>query len=144
MAAFSSCTWTIEQLPGLPGDEIEKMHNAGILTTVDLLKSSQTAPQQAAIAHRLTIPLQSLRKWRAMADLARLPSVGCVHCGLLLHGGIASVHQLSQTPAHRLQAQLLRFHVATLQRRDLCPTIAEVQQWIAEAKALHSADQLRD
>ncbi|MDB9493715.1 DUF4332 domain-containing protein [Spirulina major CS-329] len=140
MASFSSCTWAVEQLPGLPLAEANKMHAVGIKTTVDLLNLSHTPPQQAAIAHRLGIPLPALRKWRAMADLARLPTVGCVHCGLLLHGGIASVQQLSQTPAHRLHAQLLRFHVATLQRRDLCPTISEVQQWVSEAKTLSLAD----
>lgn len=70
--------------------------------------------------------------------MACLPSVGCKYCGLLLHSGISSISQLTQIPVYRLQKQILRLQVGMMQRRDLCPTVAEVQQWIQEAQSFNS------
>ncbi|NEO63853.1 MAG: DUF4332 domain-containing protein, partial [Moorea sp. SIO4G2] len=41
---------------------------------------------------------QYVNKWVALADLARIPSIGCQYCGLVLHAGICSLTQLAQTP----------------------------------------------
>jgi predicted flap endonuclease-1-like 5' DNA nuclease len=84
----------------------------------------------------LPIKVQYVNKWVALADLARVPGIGCQYCGLLLHAGICSVTQLAQTPAHKLHQQILRLQVATLQRRDLCPHVEEVAGWIKQARML--------
>jgi predicted flap endonuclease-1-like 5' DNA nuclease len=88
------------------------------------------------LANQLQIKFQYVNKWVALADLARIPGIGCQYCGLLLHAGIGSVVQLAQTPAHRLHQQILRLQVATMQRRDLCPHVDEVAGWIKQARAL--------
>ena len=44
------------------------------------------------------------------------------------------VKQLSQTPIHRLHSQIMRLHVATMQSKDLCPSVEIVKQWVMEAK----------
>ena len=74
--------------------------------------------------------IQYVNKLVALADLARLPGIGCQYNGLLIHTGIISVKQLAQMPAHKIHQQILKLHVATLQRRDLCPDIAQVQNWV--------------
>lgn len=135
-STLRSCSWPVEELPGLPAAHGAAMAAVGIHTTADLLAQGRTPAQQEAIAPRLNITVAELRKWLAMADLARIPMVGCSYCGLLLHGGIVSVVQLSQTPAPRLHTQLLRLQVATMQRRDLCPSLATVGQWIKAAQVL--------
>ncbi|MEA5419603.1 DUF4332 domain-containing protein [Spirulina sp. CCNP1310] len=135
-STLRSLSWPVAQLPGLPAAQAAAMAAVGIHTTADLLTQGRTPAQQGTMAPRLQITVSELRKWLAMADLARIPTVGCAYCGLLLHGGIASVVQLSQTPAPRLHGQLLRLHVATMQRRDLCPTLPTVRQWITEAQVL--------
>ncbi len=135
-STLRSRSWPVAQLPGLPATQVATMAAMGIHTTADLLVQGATPAQQGAMAPRLNLAVAELRKWLAMADLARVPTVGCTYCGLLLHGGIASVVQLSQTPAPRLHSQLLRLHVATMQRRDLCPSLTTVRQWIAEAQVL--------
>ena len=71
-----------------------------------------------------------------MAELASIPAVGCQYCGLLVHAGIASIPQLAQTSIQQLHRQILRFQVANLQRRDLCPDIAMMLAWIEQAKIL--------
>ncbi|WP_341526591.1 DUF4332 domain-containing protein [Nostoc sp. UHCC 0302] len=131
-----SSDWPIEQLPGLSQEEQSQLQNCGINTTAALVKQGKTLEARVALANKLQIHLQYVNKWLALADLARIPSVGTQYCGLLLHAGIGSVAQLAQTPTHRLHKQILRLQVATMQRRDLCPAIELVQQWSQQAQAI--------
>ncbi len=128
--------WPIEQLPGLSTEQVTQLKACGINTTKELLQKGGTPQLQQELANQLQISLQYVRKWVALADLARIPSVGCQFCGLLLHSGIASVSQLNQTNIQRLRHQILRLQVATMQRRDLCPSVGLVKQWLEEGRSL--------
>ena len=128
--------WLIEQLPGLSEPDRAKLVELGITTTGQLLQKASTPQLRQVLANQLQIKSQHVNKWVALADLARIPGIGCQYCGLLLHAGIGSVVQLAQTPAHRLHQQILRLQVATMQRRDLCPHVEEVATWIKQARAL--------
>ena len=132
----SYSNWSIEQLPGLSLQQQTLLKEVGIDTTGKLLKSASTRQLQQKLATKLQIHPSYLKKWVAMAQLACIPSVGCQYCGLILHAGIASVAQLAQTPVPRLHRQILRLQVANLQRRDLCPSVDQVQIWIQQAKIL--------
>ena len=129
--------WSIDKLPGLPENEQKLLRTLGVATTQDLLNKTNTPQAKQNLASLLQINIKYVNKWVALADLARLPSVGCQYCGLLLHAGIASVRQLAQTPIHRLHPQIMRLHVATMQRKDLCPSVDMVKQWIQEATLTH-------
>jgi len=128
--------WSIEQLPGLSIQEQSQLREHGITTTGQLLRKASTPQLRQALANQLHIKSHYVDKWVAMADLARIPTVGCQYCGLLLHAGIVSIKQLAQTPVHRLHQQVLRLQVATTQRRDLCPPVEEVAVWIKQAREL--------
>ncbi|MGB5966947.1 MAG: DUF4332 domain-containing protein [Spirulinaceae cyanobacterium] len=123
----------IEKLPGLSEQNKIQLKACGINNSKQLLQKAGTVQLQNAIATQLQINVNYIKKWVALADLARLPNVGYKYCGVLLHSGIASVVQLAQTPPHRLHRQILKMQVATMQRRDLCPTIDEVQKWVEQA-----------
>ncbi len=135
-SATQGCDWSIEQLPGLSIQEQCKLQELGITTTRKLLEKAKTPQSRQALASQLQVKSQYVEKWVALADLARLPGIGCQYCGLLLHTGIRSVTQLAQTPAHKLHQQILRLQVATMQRRDLCPHVEEVAAWVKQARAL--------
>lgn len=135
-STIQPCDWSIGQLPGLSHQDQSHLIECGIYTTQQLLLKAKTPAAKQELANLLQIHIQHVNKWVALADLARIPSVGCHSCGLLLHAGIASALQLSQTPLHRLQQQILRLQVATMQRRDLCPPVEEIQQWIQQAEVL--------
>jgi hypothetical protein len=128
--------WPIEQLPGLTPQDKTQLQECGIATTGQLLRKAGTPATRQALANRLQIHIQHINKWVVLAELARIPSVGCQYCGLLLHAGIGSVTQLAQMPAQRLHQQILRLQVATMQRRDLCPSVGEVEKWIQQARLL--------
>lgn len=135
-SATQSCDWSIEQLPGLSDHDCSKLQELGINTTRQLLRKASTPQLKQALANQLQITPQYVKKWVALADLARIPGIGCQYCGLVLHAGVCSCSQLAQTPAHRLHQQILRLQVATMQRRDLCPQVEEVVAWIKQAREL--------
>ncbi|MDV3000822.1 MAG: hypothetical protein N5P05_002428 [Chroococcopsis gigantea SAG 12.99] len=133
---MQSSYWHIEELPGLTGEEQADLKSRGILTTQHLLMQTQSLQGKDTLAGQLQLNPQHVRKWSALADLARIPSLGCQYCGLVLHSGIASVSQLRDTPIHRLHRQVVRLQVSTIGGRDLCPPIELVQQWIQQARSL--------
>jgi predicted flap endonuclease-1-like 5' DNA nuclease len=135
-SATQPCDWSIEQLPGLSTQDRTKLQECGITTTGQLLKKASTPQSRQVLANHLQIKSQYVNKWIALADLARIPGIGCQYCGLLLHAGICSVTQLAQTPAQKLHQQILRLQVAMMQRRDLCPPVDEVAVWIKQAREL--------
>jgi predicted flap endonuclease-1-like 5' DNA nuclease len=130
------CDWSIGDLPGLNKPEQALLAELGIITTGQLLTVAPDAATKQKLAIDLGTKIQFVNKLVALADLARLPGVGCQYNGLLLHTGIISVKQLAQMPAHKIHQQLLKLHVATLQRRDLCPNLVQVQGWIKQAMEL--------
>ena len=128
--------WPITELPGIDTKTAAELTAVGIVDTAQLLAGTETLissnqPQLAAI-----VSTRPGRKLLALAQLAQIPSVGCKYCGLLLHAGVASIEQLSQTPPQQLHQLVLRLHVALLQRRDLTPRIDQVQNWVQQAKTI--------
>jgi hypothetical protein len=126
--------WPIIDLPGADSQTAADLTALGITNTQQLLALAEPLPQLAAI-----VSTRPGRKLLALAHLAQIPSVGCQYCGLLLHAGVASIAQLSQTPPQQLHQLVLRLHVALLQRRDLTPRIDQVQNWVQQAKTIVSA-----
>ncbi|MCL1474576.1 DUF4332 domain-containing protein [Argonema antarcticum] len=135
-SAIQRYDWPLAQLPGLSHDNQSQLLECGITTTGQLIQKANTPETRQALANQLQIHIQYVKKWVALADLARIPSVGCQYCGLLLHAGVCSVTQLAQIPPHRLHQQILRLHVATMQRRDLCPSVEQVSLWIQQARSI--------
>ena len=130
--------WAIEQLPGISNDQQQQLNALNISTTLDLLKRTRSQAARLQLAQQLNSHIQHINKWTALAKLACIPSVGCQYCGLLLHAGISSPHQLALLSVAQLHRQLKRLQIKLMQRADLSPDTSQVSQWIAEAKQLCS------
>lgn len=130
--------WSLENLPRLDETARSRLQSLGITTTQQLLQKATTAQEKQEIARYLQQQPQQVSKWVIMADLARIPSVGCDYCGLILHAGIGSIAQLSQMHPQKLHRQVLRLQVSLFKRKDYCPPVEVVQKWILEAKQLTS------
>lgn len=130
--------WPIAHLPGLSKENQSQLEECSITTTGQLIRMTKTQAAKVLLANQLQINIQYVNKWVAMANLARIPSVGCQYCGLLLHAGVASPAQLAQMPVERLHQQILRLHVATMQRNDLTPSVDRVQKWVQQARLVSS------
>lgn len=134
---MSPLNFPIEQLPGLSSEDCQKLQKHSITTTHALLqKAGRNKAQKEELAIALGVRFQQLTKWIAFADLARIPAVGCQHCGAIVHSGIVSVEQLAQTPIDKLHKQIMRLQVQNFNRADLCPDIGEMSVWIKQAKQL--------
>lgn len=134
MVAINLQSHPLQALPGLSTEHLNLLHQFGLETTTDLLQATRSPNEREAIAVQLKIPLRYLQKWVALADLARLPSVGSHYCGLLLHGGVASVAQLAVQAPGRLHPQIRKLHTMVMRRSDLCPTPDLVVRWVQEAQ----------
>lgn len=133
---MASPAYPLEQLPGLSATHAQGMAQLGLTSTDQLRRYGATVDHRQILAKKMQVPLRYVTKWVILAELARVPAVGCEFNGLLLHAGIISVAQLADATAQGLYTRLRRLHVATLQRNDLCPTPDQVSLWIQQAKAL--------
>ncbi|HIK46804.1 MAG TPA: DUF4332 domain-containing protein [Leptolyngbyaceae cyanobacterium M65_K2018_010] len=129
----------IHQLPGLSTSHGQALAQLGLTTTTHLYHYGQTAAGRRHLAQKLQVPPRYVAKWVALADLARIPAVGCEFSGLLLHAGVLSVAQLAESNPQNLHGRVQRLHVKTLQRADLCPTPDQVSAWIQAARSLQAA-----
>jgi len=136
MSSTPSQNHPIEKLPGLSAPQIEQLRACGITTTFDLLRQGNTTAQRRQLSAQLNTNIKYINKWAALANLARIPGVGCEHCGLLLHAGVSTPRQLAGMSVQRLHPLLRRLQVQLLNRADLAPDTAQVASWIQRAKTL--------
>ncbi|MGB3309654.1 MAG: DUF4332 domain-containing protein [Nodosilinea sp.] len=128
--------YRLDQLPGLSPTHAQNMAQLGLTSTDQLCRYGSSVARRQTLAQKMQVPLRYVTKWVILADLARVPGVGCQFNGLLLHAGVISVAQLADCTAQRLYTQLRRLHVATLQRNDLCPSVDQVNLWIQQARTI--------
>ncbi|MGI8934694.1 DUF4332 domain-containing protein [Leptolyngbya sp. BC1307] len=134
---MKSANHSIAHLPGLSEPQIEQLSALGISTTFDLLRQGNSLSQRQQLSRQLDTHIKHINKWTALANLARIPGVGCQHCGLLLHAGVSTPQQLAAMSVQQLHPQLRRFQVQLLNRADLAPDTAQVATWIQQAKSLN-------
>ncbi|MGB7085793.1 MAG: DUF4332 domain-containing protein [Phormidesmis sp.] len=135
---MKSANHPIDQLPGLSLSQVKQLSACGILTTFDLLRQGNSLAQRQQLSAQLDTHIKHINKWTALANLARIPGVGCQHCGLLLHSGVSTPQQLAGMSVQRLHPQLLRLQVQLFNRADLAPDAAQVAAWIQQAKRMIS------
>ncbi|MEL6938029.1 MAG: DUF4332 domain-containing protein [Cyanobacteria bacterium J06598_1] len=136
MPLTKSVNHPIESLPGLTSAQVAALNNCDIATTFDLLRQGNSLPQRQQLSARLNTNIKYINKWTALANLARIPGVGCQHCGLLLHAGVSTPQQLAGMSVQRLHPLLRRLQVQLLNRADLAPDTAQVATWIQQAKTM--------
>lgn len=118
----------------MSAQDYQKLYELEVETTTQLMRRTQTLAKQRQLAARLQMSDRWVRKWMALAELSHLKSVGCQYCGLLLHAGVTSVAQLSTLNTSVLHRHILRLQVTMTRRRDLCPPVGTIAQWIHEAQ----------
>ncbi|MEO0648068.1 MAG: DUF4332 domain-containing protein [Cyanobacteria bacterium J06650_10] len=136
MPMTQSVSHPIESLPGLDPTQVASLKAGGIETTFDLLRQGNSQGQRQQLSSQLNINIKYINKWTALANLARIPAVGCEHCGLLLHAGVSTPQQLAGMSVQRLHPLLRRLQVQLLNRADLAPDTGQVATWIQQAKTM--------
>ncbi|KPQ35136.1 MAG: protein of unknown function (DUF4332) [Phormidesmis priestleyi Ana] len=131
-----SANHSVAQLPGLSQSQIEQLKAIGIVTTFDLLRQGNSVVQRQQLSKKLSTNIKHIHKWAALANLSRIPSVGCQYCGLLLHAGVSTPQQLATMSVQQLHPQLLRLQVQLFNRVDRAPDTAQVAAWIQQAQQI--------
>lgn len=128
--------WQIERLPGINPEDRDRLKQFGIETTFQLLKQANKREDMQELADQMQINVQRVIRWVVMARLARIPSIGCDYCELLLNVGIYSAGQLTRASVKDLQKRILTYQNANPHRPKLCPDPDKITEWIQEARQI--------
>ena len=125
----------IEKIKGLDPEVKTKLEAEGIRNTQQLLEHTQTNKQRAELATKVGTTAQVLKELANRADLMRLKGVGGDLSNLLEEAGVNSCKELQHRIPEKLHKTLAELQ-ASKKIAHHTPTLAQVTEWIAEAKTL--------
>ncbi|HEY7462985.1 MAG TPA: DUF4332 domain-containing protein [Candidatus Limnocylindria bacterium] len=128
----------IEDVEGIGPAFAEKLANAGVRTTDDLLARGGKKAGRAALAAQTGINEGMLLEWTNHVDLMRIKGVGSEFSDMLEAAGVDSPAELAQRNAANLAETMAELDMARNTTRRI-PTEAMVAGWIAEAKSMERA-----
>ena len=112
-----------------------KLASQGIRTTTQLLEYTRTEMQCAELAHEVGTTLVAIKELVNRADLMRLAGVGGDFSNMLEEAGVNSCKELQHRVPEKLYTSLEAIHTAKKIGHRV-PALAQVTEWIAEAKKL--------
>ncbi len=127
--------YKIATIEGIGPAYAEKLNQAGVNTTDDLLKRAATKKGRAELAQETGISEKLILKWANHADLFRIKGVAGQFAELLEAAGVDTVKELRHRVAANLHAKLVEVNEA----KNLCnrvPGEMEIQLMIGQAKEL--------
>ena len=125
----------VSKLRGISLEVRQKLKRQGISYTHQLLREAGSTEQRRRLAERSRIDEVALLRLVRRADLARVKGVGAIFADMLEMIGVDQVATLAEQDPRDLRTRLYQLNAAErLARR--APTPDEVQQWIAQARAL--------
>jgi predicted flap endonuclease-1-like 5' DNA nuclease len=125
----------VSKLRGISLDVRIKLKRHGVSYTHQLLHEAGSAEHCHRLAARSGIDEATLTRLVRRADLARIKGIGAIFADMLEMIGVDQVAVLARQDCRDLHTRLHELNAAErLARRS--PTPDEVQQWIAQARAL--------
>ena len=128
----------LTQVEGIGATYAEKLAEIGIETTEVLLAKGATPKGRGEIADKSGISGKLILKWLNRADLFRVKGIGEEYADLLEVAGVDTVPELAQRNAENLYHKLVEVNEAKKLVRKV-PSLAQVNGWVEEAKALPRA-----
>ncbi len=127
--------YKIDEIEGIGAAYAEKLNQAGIKTTDDLLDRCETKAGRAGLAEATGISEKLILKWTNHADLFRIRGIAGQFAELLEAAGVDTVKELR----HRVAANLAAKCEEVNAEKNLCnrvPSAKEIQAMIDQAKEL--------
>lgn len=125
----------MSDLKGLQPEVKTKLASEGIRTTTQLLEHTRTQKQCAELAHEVGTTFGAIKDLANRADLMRLHGVGGDFSNMLVEVGVTSCMELQHCIPEKLHTQLEKIS-PDKQIGHRVPTLAQMTQWIIEAKVL--------
>ncbi|MCR4964325.1 MAG: DUF4332 domain-containing protein [Bacteroidales bacterium] len=127
--------YKIDQIEGIGGAYAEKLNQAGINTTEELLAKCAKPAGRNALAEATGISSKLILKWTNHADLFRIKGVAGQFAELLEASGVDTVKEFRHRVAANLQPKMVEVNNA----KNLCnrvPSVTELEKMIEQAKTL--------
>jgi predicted flap endonuclease-1-like 5' DNA nuclease len=113
----------------------EKLAQAGIQTTEDLLKKGASPKGRQEIEAATGIGHALILEWVNLADLYRIKGIGSEYSDLLEEAGVDTVVELAGRVADNLHKKMEEVNKAKNLVNKM-PSIEQVRDWIDQAKKL--------
>ncbi|MBX7213783.1 MAG: DUF4332 domain-containing protein [Thermoflexales bacterium] len=125
----------ISKVRGISADVAKSLKAKGVTNSAKLLERSVGPKDRAALAAELGVDAKQVLELANRADLARVKGIGKVFSDLLENAGVDTVKELSKRKPENLCQTMAEFNAKnnTAKRNA---TLAEVTDWINQAKAL--------
>jgi predicted flap endonuclease-1-like 5' DNA nuclease len=112
-----------------------KLKKINIYTTEALLEAGATRSGRKNIAEKTGISEKLILEWVNLSDLFRIKGVGEEYSDLLEEAGVDTVRELAQRKPENLYKKMQDTNAKKKLVRQL-PTLANVEDWVAQAKSL--------
>lgn len=126
---------SMSDLKGLSSEAKTKLELEGIKNTQQFLEHTRTPQQRTELAHKVGTTAVAIKELANRADLMRLPGVGGDFSNMLEEAGVNSCKELQHRVPEKLYATLEALHI-NKKIGHRTPAVAQVTEWIAEAKKL--------
>jgi predicted flap endonuclease-1-like 5' DNA nuclease len=128
-------SYSIADLKDLSEAAAQKLREAGVSTTEQLLESAGNAAGRSALAGRIGESASQVLTWVNEADLMRIPGIAEGYSQLLEVSGVDTVRELATRNVENLTAKLAEVN-ASRHITGRVPTKDEVAGWVEAAKGL--------
>jgi predicted flap endonuclease-1-like 5' DNA nuclease len=125
----------IGNIKGLTPEVKEKLEAEGIKNTAQFLEHTRTTKQRTELAHKVGTTQVVIKELANRADLMRLKGVGGDLSNLLEEAGVNSCKELQHRQPENLHEKLVELQ-SSKKIAHHTPTLAQVTDWINEAKTL--------
>ena len=113
----------------------QKLADAGVHTTDELLEKAATPKGRAEIAEKAQVSEKQVLGWTNRVDLFRVKGVGSEYADLLEVSGVDTVPELAQRNPEHLFKKMIEVNDEKHLVRGM-PTEGHVEGWVAQAKKL--------
>jgi predicted flap endonuclease-1-like 5' DNA nuclease len=128
-------SYPIEDIEGIGPAYAQKLAEAGITKTGDLLEKCATPKGRKDVAGQTGISESVVLKWTNMADLMRISGVAEEYSELLEAAGVDTVKELKHRNPDNLAAKMAETNEQKKLTRQV-PSVKQVTKWVEQAKDL--------
>ncbi len=128
-------SYKIQEVEGIGPAYADKLAQAGIITTDDLLAKCGSAAGRKQVAAATGLSEKLILNWANKADLMRISGVGPQFAELLEAAGVDTVKELRNRNAANLAAAMAQVNEEKKLART-SPPAATVEKWVEAAKGM--------
>jgi predicted flap endonuclease-1-like 5' DNA nuclease len=130
-------SYPIQDIQGIGPSYAEKLSEAGVKTTKDLLFTCKTPQGRQSLSARTGLTTTLLLKWCNMADLMRISGIGPQYAELLEASGVDTVKELRTRNPQNLSDKMKTVNREKKLKRSV-PAHSMVEHWVDSAKGMNS------